>query len=79
MLCRWPAGHLDLDGLIAGGALYLLAIGPSSDSGPIGKRGVSPPQRTIEAHWFNNYQRRSFGGFKSACGADFRSLENDVS
>ncbi len=42
MLVRSPVGHLDLDGHLAGGAFYLLAIGPLPDDGTIGRRGVFP-------------------------------------
>ncbi len=51
-----------------------LAIGPMSDDGPIGRRGVFSPQRTIEAHWFNIERRRSFGGFNSPYPRYFGSL-----
>ncbi len=75
MLGRWPVGHLDLDGHLADGALYLLAIGPTSDDGPIGTKGVFPPHGTIiEGHWWINYLRRSLLGIKSLCPTRFRSL-----
>ncbi len=45
MLVRGPFCHLDLDGHLADGELYLLAIGPLSDDDPIGRRGVFHPQR----------------------------------